>query len=118
MEPVPYRIRAEDVDEVLTAYEASDDVRVEARAYVLRQLVEIDDVVRTAPETPDAPRRGERGDPARSSDTLSDFSPDRRELALASIEDELLRAGFVELDPGEARLFPTTTRPDSERDDG
>ena len=36
MEPVPYRIRAEDVDEVLTAYEASDDVRTEAREYVLR----------------------------------------------------------------------------------
>ena len=58
MDPVPYRIRDEDVDEVLTAYEATDDVRSEARAYVFRRLVDVNEVVRTAPESLDAARRG------------------------------------------------------------
>jgi hypothetical protein len=118
MDPVPYRIRAEDVDEVLTAYETRDDVREEAREYVFRQLVNLDDVVRTAPESLDAARRGAVGDIAGSSETLGDFSPDRRELALASIEDELIRGGFVELQPGEARLFPIAFRRDTEIEDG
>ena len=118
MDPVPYRIRDEDVDEVLTAYEASDDLRSEARAYVFQRLVDVDEVVRTAPESLDAARRGATGDLPDSSQTLGDFSPDRRELALASIEDELIRGGFVELQPGESRLFPIVTRSDSERDDG
>ena len=118
MEPVPYRIRPEDVDEVLTAYETPDNLRDQARAFVFRQLVEMDDTVRTAPESRDAPRMGSVGDLPRSSETLGDFSADRRELALASIEDELLRGGFVELPPGESRLFPIVLESDTERDDG
>jgi hypothetical protein len=49
--------------------------------------------------------------------TLSDFSPDRREIALASIEDELIRGGFVSLRAGETRMYPVSDVRDSERDD-
>ena len=117
MEPVPYRIREEDIDEVLTAYEAPEDVRSAARAHVLRQLVDIDDVVRTGPETPDAPRRGAFGDIVDERERLNNLSPVRRELALASIEDELIRGGFVELNPGETRMYPFAEGHDTERDD-
>ena len=117
MEPVPYHIREEDIDEVLTAYEASDDVRSAARAHVLSRLVDIDEVVRTGPETPDSPLRGAVGDIVDERETLSEFSPARREIALASIEDELIRGGFVELLPGETRMYPVSKIRDSERDD-
>src|SRR5262245_18893318 len=117
MEPVPYRIRAEDVDEVLTAYGTPEDVRTEAREHVLRQLVDINQAVRTAPETPDASLHGESIDFVRNNTHLRDMSPDRREAALASIEDVLLRDGFVALGPNETRLFPVGMKRDTERDD-
>lgn len=118
MDPVPYRIRDEDIDEVLSAYAAPDDVRSAARQHVLRHVLDIGDVVRTAPETPSAQPRLAGIDFETGTEDPGDLSPDRREAALASIEDLLLRDGFLELSAGEQRLFPISTRRDSERDDG
>jgi hypothetical protein len=55
MDPVPYRIREEDVDEVLSAYAAvggswTDEQRAAARELVMSRTIEIDETVRTAPE--------------------------------------------------------------------
>ena len=96
MDPVPYTIREEDVEEVLTAYEAPDDVRAAARDHIMSQVTDIDDVVRTAPET----------------------GSGRQELALAMIEDILIRDGFVELAANETRVYPIVTEDDTERADG
>jgi hypothetical protein len=106
MDPVPYRIREEDVDEVLSAYDGgcalSADERGEARRHVMRHVLEIDEIVRAAPEERRAPgtRTGEESYP-------------RRELALAAIEDLLIRDGFIDASDEEARVFPIT----AERDD-
>ena len=97
MDPVPYTIREEDVEEVLTAYEAPDDIRAAARDHVMKQMTDIDDIVRTAPEQ-------DRGD--------------RQELALAAIEDILIRDGFVDLGADETRLYPVVDVRDTEREDG
>jgi hypothetical protein len=85
-DPVPYEIREEDVDEVLSAYAAPEEMRAEARKHIMQQILEIDDVVRTAPEN------------------LSD----RREIALAAIEDTLIRDGFLDAEPDEPRVYPAT----------
>ena len=116
MEPVPYQIRQEDIDEVLSAYDAPDDLRSSAREHVLRQVTDIDFIVRTSPENPEAPlaelyRAGQVGDEP------GDQSYDRREIALAAIEDVLIRDGFIELTADESRIYPILGRPDSERDD-
>jgi hypothetical protein len=84
MEPVPYTIRASDVDEVLTAYGAPDDVREDARAHIMEQVLDIDDIVRTAPADGTA----------------------RQEAALAVIEDILIRDGYVDASSREGRLYP------------
>ena len=83
-EPVPYEIREEDVDEVLSAYDVPDDMRADARSHIMQQVREIDDVVRTAPEN----------------------ISDRREVALAAIEDTLIRDGFLDAAPDEPRVYP------------
>ena len=83
-DPIPYMIREEDIDEVLTAYDAPAEIREDARRHVLRRVLDIDETVRTAPEN------------------LSD----RRELALAEIEDILITDGFVEAAPDEPRIYP------------
>ncbi|MEX2285067.1 MAG: hypothetical protein WEE89_21455 [Gemmatimonadota bacterium] len=116
MEPVPYHIRTEDIDEVLSAYDAPEDLRSSAREHVLRQVTEIDFIVRTSPENPEAPlaelyRAGQVGDQP------GDQSYDRREVALAAIEDVLIRDGFIEISADESRIYPVMARPDSERDD-
>jgi hypothetical protein len=85
VEPVPYQIREEDIDEVLRAYDATPDVRAAAREHVLSQVQDIDVIVRTAPEDPETGAR--------------------REVALAAIEDVLIRDGFVD-DPGDDRIYP------------
>lgn len=97
MDPVPYTVREEDVEEVLTAYEAPDDVRPAARDHVMKQITEIDEIVRTAPE----------GD-----------GNGRQELALAAIEDILIRDGFVDLAADEPRVYPVSDSHDTEREDG
>lgn len=89
-EPIPYFLREEDVDEVLSAYAAPDAVRDEAKHHVMSRIVEIDEVVRTAPED----------------------AEERREFALAEIEDILINEGFVEASVDEPRIYPTSPRSD------
>ena len=119
MEPVPYEIREEDIDEVLSAYEGAgdgewpEDRRREARAHVMRSVKDLDDAVRTAPEE----RRRSAGRTGSIGDRPGDNSPERREMALAAIEDLLIRDGFIELSDGETRAFPVAVERDSERND-
>lgn len=98
MEPDPYTIREEDVDEVLGAYgDLPPDLRERARAHVLRNVLDIDDIARTAPASqPGA----------------------RREVALAAIEDLLIRDGYIDVAADEPRVFPVTVERDTERNDG
>ena len=115
MDPVPYEIKEEDVDEVLSAYEAtgggewSEDRRREAREHVMRNVLELGDTVRTAPEDRrhDVVRRA-----APESERPGDSAPDRREMALAAIEDLLIRDGYLDADPDEPRTFPVVSRRD------
>jgi hypothetical protein len=112
MDPVPYEIRREDVDEVLSAYESvggswSDEERAAAVQHVMRHVLEIDETVRTAPaERRLMPRGSEL-----SSNRAGDDSP-RRDLALAVIEDVLIRDGFIDATDSEGRVFPVTERAD------
>jgi hypothetical protein len=112
MQPVPYEIREEDVDEVLGAYappEADawpDDVRAEARRHVMRHVTELGAIIRTVAE--DATAAPADRPPGSIGDRPGDRSPERREMALAAIEDLLIRDGFIEPVPGEERAFPVT----------
>ena len=85
-DPIPYRIREEDVDEVLTAYGVADDAREDARMHVMQRLLDIADGVRTVPED----------------------GSDRREMALAEIEDMLITDGYIDATPDESRIYPAT----------
>lgn len=123
MEPVPYEIRDEDIDEVLDAYEPvgggdwPEDRREEARAHVRENVLEINETVRSASEDPSDAlgAAGDRaGDPG---DRPGDRAPARRDMALAAIEDLLIRDGFIDLDEDESRTFPATGEPDDETDD-
>ena len=107
MDPVPYEIREEDVDEVLSAYEGvgggafTDDERAEARRHIMRHVLDIDEIVRAAPED----RRAlPRDVPAESAPREESYP--RRELALAAIEDLLIRDGYIDASEEEARVFP------------
>lgn len=121
MDPVPYEIREEDIDEVLDAYEPtggggwSDDERREAREHVMRNVLEIGETVRTASEDP-SDALGAAGD--RMGDVgerPGERAPARRETALAAIEDMLIRDGFFDLDADEERVFPATGHGGPER---
>lgn len=120
MEPVPYEIRADDVDEVLNAYEPTgggtfdEEARDDARRHVMRHVAELDEIVRATPEEPTGERPGHAGP---VSEHPGDSAPDRREMALAAIEDLLIRDGYIELEPDESRVFPAVTTPDTERQD-
>ena len=125
MDAVPYEIREEDIDEVLDAYEPTgggdwpEEARKQARRHVMKNVTDIDETVRSAPEGPASD--GERGLTQHTgplSDRPGDRNPARRDMALAAIEDLLIRDGFLDLDSDEARIFPATGEPDSERNDG
>jgi hypothetical protein len=114
MDPIPYDIREEDIDEVLSAYESvggswTADARNAARDHVMRHVLDIDDAVRTTPEDR---RVLPRGDESGSiGDGPGENSP-RREMALAAIEDVLIRDGFIDVSSTEQRVFPVTGRRD------
>ena len=121
MDPVPYEIREAEIDEVLSAYESvgggeyPEERRREARAHVMRHVLEIDEIVRAAPEERRLmprldPTEADRAQPVGI--RPGDPSDARRELALAAIEDLLVRDGFIDAPADEARVFPAIPRPE------
>lgn len=114
MDPVPYDIREEDIDEVLGAYESvggswTADARRAARDHVMRHVLDIDEAVRTTPEDR---RIMARGAEAESAGGRPGENSPRREMALAAIEDVLIRDGFIDVSGTERRVFPVTGRGD------
>jgi hypothetical protein len=123
MDAVPYEIRNEDVDEVLDAYEPTgggewpEESRREVREYVMKNVLELGETVRSASEDP-SDRLGSAGDRMGDiGDRPGERSQDRREMALAAIEDLLIRDGYLEVDEDDERVFPVTGERDTERDD-
>jgi hypothetical protein len=123
MDAVPYEIREEDVDEVLDAYEPvgggdwPEERRQEARAHVMDNILDMDETVRSASEDP-SDGQGAAGDRAGGiGDRPGERAPERRDMALAAIEDLLIRDGFLDLEADESRVFPVTGEPDTERND-
>ena len=113
MDPVPYEVREEDVDEVLSAHASvgggwTQEERSAARDYVMRHVLEIDETVRTAPEERRLIPRRDTAEPLGIHP--GDSSPARREMALAAIEDLLIRDGFIDITDDEERVFPITDR--------
>jgi hypothetical protein len=119
MDPMPYEIRQEDVDEVLSAYESTGgsewtpDRRREAHGHVMRNVSDLNDTIRTAPDERRIRPRGGTGDAETEGSQPRDDSP-RRDLALAAIEDLLIRDGFLDVRADEDRVFPAVPRRDSD----
>jgi hypothetical protein len=110
MDPVPYEIREDDVDEVLSAYASvggdwTPEERHAARDHVMKHALDIDETVRTAPEDRRLSPRFDRE--TREASRPGEDSP-RREMALAAIEDLLIRDGFIDAGERERRVFPVT----------
>lgn len=102
MEAVPYEIREADIDEVLAAHgrdrALSDEERNAARDHVMRQVNDINDIVRSAAEQPARDARPDARRAHEIGDRPGETSPARRDAALAAIENVLIRDGFIEPD--------------------
>jgi len=118
MEPVSYEIRADDIEEVLTAYQVPEEQRAQAREHVLKHVLDVDDIAKAAPEIGMERVRRDEWIDGPGLTQPGDQSPARRELALAAIEDLLIRDGFLDLGVDDKRVFPATTVRDNERVDG
>jgi hypothetical protein len=122
MDPVPYAIRPDDIDEVLSAYAGigdgmAEEERAEARAHVMRHVVDLNEMIRTAPEERRMQPRVDAEDADRAlpvDHSPGDSSP-RREMALAAIEDLLIRDGYIEPAADEERVFPVLPETDRGR---
>jgi hypothetical protein len=116
MDPVPYEISEQDVDEVLGAYPATgggtwtDEERADARDHVMKNVVALGETIRTAPEEDTQHARADASRAGLSAGSPGERSPARREMALAAIEDLLIRDGYIEADADERRAFPATPR--------
>ena len=114
MDPVPYEIKHEDVDQVLDAYEPTgggdwpEERREEARAHVMDNVLELDETIRSASEDPSDALGGAGDRMGAEADRPGDRAPAREEMALAAIEDLLIRDGFLDVDADEERVFPAT----------
>lgn len=108
MEPVPYEIRVDDVDEVLTAHETdwTDAERAEARSHVLRNVMELNEAVRSTPEDESGARHDLSARVQPEAGHPGDASPARRDMALAAIEDLLIRDGFIDIEGDDDRIYP------------
>jgi hypothetical protein len=84
----------------------------------MRSVTGLDEIIRSAPEDArDALSvRGHRAHPLGM--RPGQESAARREMALAAIEDLLIRDGYIDVRDDEGRVFPAMTTPDSERNDG
>jgi hypothetical protein len=118
MQPIPYEIREEDVDEVLSAYEGvgsqlDDEARAEARRHVMRNVMDLNETVHTAPEDRRVQSRVDAEDEDRARPVTKgpgELPSSRREMALAAIEDLLIRDGYIEGGADEERIFPVVPR--------
>ncbi|HEU5208693.1 MAG TPA: hypothetical protein VFU06_04710 [Longimicrobiales bacterium] len=112
MDPVPYEIRADDIDEVLAAYEPatgwSEQDRAAVHRHVMTHVTDLNEIIRTAPEGSGEARLDTRtsavAEPVGA--RPGDGSPARREMALAAIEELLISEGLVDARADEQRVFP------------
>lgn len=114
MDPVPYEIREDDIDEVLNAYEPAgggdwpEERREEAHAHVMDNVLDLNETVGSASEDP-SDALGAAGDRMGDvGDRPGERAPARRGMALAAIEDLLIRDGYLDVGEDEERVFPAT----------